>query len=178
MIGVRWFSSSSEPAVVVNSRKAVIWQVVIPVLLLRLMFRCTSRRRHVVVERALSLGCAGSDRRSQVFLKWRQSRRAGGRPVGGSRRVVSKATVKGSESFSGCPRALPSSGEGYGEKLTRVDPLNSLPLRFAAQVHPAVKLSHPQTSRWSLKKPEGAGPGSASSFEPRGAPPSVSVAPG
>lgn len=67
---------------------------------------------------------------------------------------------------------LPFEGEGCGA-LTRGDPLNSFAL-VAAQVHPAVKLSHPQTP----KKLEVAGPGSASSFEPRGARQPVSAAPG
>jgi hypothetical protein len=94
LVTIRW-SSSEAVVVVVDRRKAVTWQVVIPVLLLRLVFRCTSRQRHVVVERALCLGCAGSDRRSKVFLRRRQSRRGGSsRPVGGSRRVVSESTVK------------------------------------------------------------------------------------
>lgn len=81
-------------------------------------------------------------------------------------------------------QSLKSKGPVYcsqarGVALTRGGPLNSLPLRSAAQVHPAVKLSHPQTSKWSLKKLlEVPDLGSASSFEPRGAPPSVSAAPG
>lgn len=126
---------SSKAVVVFGRRKAVIWLVVIPVLLLllHLIFLCTLRRRHVVVERTLCLGdAASSGRRSNVFWRRRQSRRAGGRPVGRSRRVVSKSTVRSVRSGRAnlCQSQVKGSHvllarEGYGAHARRSFELSS-----------------------------------------------------
>lgn len=123
---------SSKAVVVFGRRKAVIWLVVIPVLLLllHLIFLCTLRRRHVVVERTLCLGdAASSGRRSNVFWRRRQSRRAGGRPVGRSRRVVSKSTVRSGRANL-CQSQVKGSHvllarEGYGAHARRSFELSS-----------------------------------------------------